>query len=105
MPIRLQVKRPASNRRPETVAARPVLRRCAACRKLCDRAQLWRIVRLSGGGIALDRGMGRSVYLCPCQACLDEARRRRRLQRALRCSLDDSILVALEQRLRPAAHR
>ena len=68
-------------------AGRPVLRRCVACRALQDRRDLWRVVRLAGGGIALDRGMGRSAYLCPQQTCLEEARRRRRLQRALRCSV------------------
>lgn len=75
------------------------MRRCVACRQLFDRRQLWRVIRLAGGGVALDRGMGRSAYLCPSPACLQEARRRRRLQRALRCPLDDSLLDQLEQRL------
>lgn len=75
------------------------MRRCVACRQLFDRRQLWRVIRLAGGGVALDRGMGRSAYLCPGPACLQEARRRRRLQRALRCPLHDSLLDQLEQRL------
>ncbi len=81
------------------MGGRPVLRRCVACRVLVDRAELWRIVRLAAGGIALDAGMGRSAYLCRQQSCLDEARRRRRLQRALRCPVEDGVLVTLEQRL------
>ncbi len=79
-------------------SGRPVLRRCVACRTLRDRSELWRVVRLAGGGIALDRGMGRSAYLCPQPPCLEEARRRRRLQRALRCPVEDSILATLEKR-------
>jgi uncharacterized protein len=75
------------------------MRRCVACRQLFDRRQLWRVIRLAGGGVALDRGMGRSAYLCPSPACLQEARRRRRLQRALRCLVEDSLLDELEQRL------
>jgi predicted RNA-binding protein YlxR (DUF448 family) len=82
---------------------RPVLRRCVACRQLRDRQELWRVVRLAEGGLAMDRGMGRSAYLCPQPDCLDEARRRRRLQRALRCAVDDTILNTLEQRL-PRLH-
>lgn len=83
---------------------RPVLRRCVACRQLRDRLELLRVVRLaSGEGLALDRGMGRSAYLCPEPVCLDEARRRRRLQRALRCAVDDRILHSLEGRL-PRQH-
>jgi predicted RNA-binding protein YlxR (DUF448 family) len=80
------------------------MRRCVACRQLFDRRQLWRVIRLAGGGVCLDQGMGRSAYLCPDPACLQEARRRRRLQRALRCSLDEGLLDQLEQRL-PALER
>jgi len=84
--------------------AHPVLRCCVACRQIKDRQDLWRVVRLAkGGGLAVDRGMGRSAYLCPQPDCLNEARRRRRLQRALRCAVDDAILNTLEQRL-PRQH-
>lgn len=78
---------------------RPVLRRCVSCRRLCDRRELLRIVRCHGGGVALDTGMGRSAYLCRNRACLEEAKRRKRLQRALRAPVDESLLLALEQRL------
>ncbi len=81
----------------------PVLRRCVACRKLLDREQLWRVIRLAEGGICLDEGMGRSAYLCPNQECLEEAKRRKRLQRALRCQVADSIVASLERRLTPGA--
>ncbi len=83
--------------------SRPVLRRCVACRQLKDRTDLWRLVRLASGGLALDGGMGRSAYLCPEPACLDEARRRRRLQRSLRCAVEDTIFQTLQGRL-PRVH-
>ena len=78
----------------------PVLRRCVSCRQLLDRQQLWRVIRLADGGIALDRGMGRSAYVCPTHDCVEEARRRRKLQKALRCQVADSIVEALQERLR-----
>ncbi len=80
-------------------AARPVLRRCVACRALRDRSELWRVIRLAEGGLALDRGMGRSAYLCISRDCLEEARRRRRLQRALRCAVPEAVLDGLAARL------
>ena len=86
------------------MSRRPVLRRCVACRELLDRQQLWRVIRLAEGGIGLDQGMGRSAYLCPNPVCLEEAKRRRRLQRALRCQVADSIVEALERRLTPGAY-
>ena len=79
---------------------RPVLRRCVACRQLLDRRQLWRVIRDHQDGVLLDRGMGRSAYLCPNEDCLEEARRRKRLQKALRCQVQDALLEALDQRLR-----
>ncbi|MEB3307264.1 MAG: YlxR family protein [Cyanobacteriota bacterium] len=81
------------------MSSRPVLRRCVSCRQCFDRRNLWRVIRLAGGGIALDRGMGRSAYLCCSHRCLDEARRRKRLQRALRCQVADHVLDMLERRL------
>ena len=79
---------------------RPVLRRCVACRQLLDRRQLWRVIRDHQDGVLLDQGMGRSAYLCPNEDCLEEARRRKRLQKALRCQVQDAVLEALDQRLR-----
>ena len=81
------------------MSERSVLRRCVTCRELLDRRQLWRVIRLAEGGLALDQGMGRSAYLCPVQNCLEEAKRRKKLQKALRCQVADSIYAALEQRL------
>jgi predicted RNA-binding protein YlxR (DUF448 family) len=81
------------------VNAKPVLRRCVSCRQLFDRQLLWRVIRQATGGIQLDQGMGRSAYLCPTAECLEEAMRRKRLQRALRCQVADSIYADLQSRL------
>ncbi|MEB3234896.1 MAG: YlxR family protein [Cyanobacteriota bacterium] len=81
------------------MTAKVVLRRCVACRQLVDRDQLWRVIRLAEGGIALDQGQGRSAYLCPTAACLEDARKHKRLQRGLRAQVADSILKRLESRL------
>lgn len=81
------------------MSERSVLRRCVTCRELLDRRLLWRVIRLADGGLALDQGMGRSAYLCPRRDCLEEARRRKKLQKGLRCQVADSIYAALEQRL------
>ena len=77
----------------------PVLRRCVACRKLLNRKQLWRVVRDYQEGVVLDKGMGRSAYLCPQENCLKEAWQRKRLQKALRCQVNVSVLEELQNRL------
>ena len=78
---------------------RPVLRRCVTCRQLLDRQQLWRVIRDHQEGVVLDEGMGRSAYLCPNEACLEEALRRKRLQKALRCQVPNSVVEVLKKRL------
>ena len=78
---------------------RPVLRRCVTCRQLLDRQQLWRVIRDHQEGVVLDEGMGRSAYLCPNEACLEEALRRKRLQKALRCQVPNSVVEELQKRL------
>ncbi|APD48461.1 YlxR family protein [Synechococcus sp. CS-602] len=84
------------------MSGRPILRRCVSCRQLLDRRLLLRVVRLPAKQVVLDEGMGRSAYLCASLECLEEARRRKKLQRALRCQVADSIHTALQQRLEDA---
>ena len=77
----------------------PVLRRCVACRKLIDRKKLWKVTRDYRDGVVLEAGMGRSAYLCPNEVCLEEAWRRKRLQKALRCQVELSLVEVLRNRL------
>ncbi len=77
----------------------PVLRRCVSCRKLIDRQKLWKVTKDYQDGVVLDKGMGRSAYLCPNESCLEEAIRRKRLQKALRCKIQSSVLEVLQNRL------
>ena len=81
--------------------SRPVLRRCVACRELFDRSILWWVIRDHQDGVLLDQGMGRSAYLCRKESCLEEAQRRKRLHKALRCQVPDSAIEELRQRLKP----
>ena len=81
------------------MTSQPILRRCVACRQLLDRRLFWRVIRDHKDGILLDTGMGRSAYLCPNEDCFEEARKRKRLQKALRCQVPETVLAVLKQRL------
>ena len=76
-----------------------VLRRCVSCRKLLNREQLWRVIRDNQDGVVLETGMGRSAYLCIQENCLKEAWQRKRLQKALRCQVNVSVIEVLQNRL------
>ena len=81
------------------MSQRPVLRRCVTCRKVLDRQQLLRVTRDFQNGVVLDGGMGRSAYLCPNEKCLEEAWKRKRLQKALKCEIQSSVINVLQKRL------
>jgi len=74
---------------------KPVLRRCVSCACLKDRTQMLRLVRLTSGDIGRDGGFGRSAYVCRSEACLQDARRRKRLQKSLRVRHNPFIDAAL----------
>ncbi len=78
---------------------KPVLRRCVSCRKVIDRNHLLKVTRDHKDGVILEDGMGRSAYICPNETCLEEAWRRKRLQKALRCQVRYNVIELLQEQL------
>ena len=79
---------------------KPNYRRCISCRKVAPKASFWRIVRVyPSGQIQLDRGIGRSAYICPQSNCLQKARAKNRLGRSLKVKIPEQIYQQLQQRL------
>ena len=75
-------------------------RRCVSCRKTAPKPEFWRIVRAAPDNrVQLDKGMGRSAYLCPNIQCLTKAANKNRLAGALRTKVDDRIYQSLQERL------
>ena len=77
----------------------PVLRRCVSCKKLINRNQLLKVTRDYKDGVILAGGIGRSAYICPTETCLEEALRRKRLQKALRCQVPSNVIELLQDQL------
>ena len=75
-------------------------RLCISCRQTAHRDTLWRVVRMfPSREISLDKGMGRSAYLCKTQQCLESAQKKNRLGKALRSPVPTEIYTQLHQRL------
>lgn len=75
-------------------------RRCISCRHVAPKEDFWRIVRNHRDHqIKLDRGMGRSAYLCPRIACLNKAKQKNRLQKCLKVVVPEQTYQILENRL------
>jgi len=81
------------------VNQKPVLRRCVSCRKVIDRNHLLKVTRDHKDGVILEDGMGRSAYICPNETCLEEAWRRKCLQKALRCQVRYNVIELLQEQL------
>ena len=84
-----------------TVRKQPV-RRCTGCGEHFPKKELVRVVRLPDGNIALDGGgkmSGRGAYICKSAACLKKARKARRLETSLECSIPDEVYERLEEEL------
>ena len=76
-----------------------ILRRCVACRKVLNRQHLLKVTRDHQDGVVLQGGMGRSAYLCPTKTCLEEALKRKRLQKSLRCQVPCSVIQMLQKQI------
>lgn len=74
------------------------VRTCVACRQEAGKGDLVRLVRPAGGEVAVDvtgRAAGRGAYLHRDAACMEVARRRGALARALRAPVPDAVWDAL----------
>ncbi|HZK42302.1 MAG TPA: YlxR family protein [Clostridia bacterium] len=84
---------------------REVLRTCVGCRGVFPQKQLLRIAGGGEAGVSLDfkqKLPGRGAYLCYNQACLEAARKRQSLQRALKKPLPDHIWTEIDEAVKAA---
>ena len=74
------------------------IRTCIACGRTSNTSDLVRFVRQADGRVALDptgKMAGRGAYVCATPECLDAARKRKGLDRALRVKLDADTYARL----------
>ncbi len=74
------------------------MRMCVACREMTPKRELIRVVRSPEGEISIDdRGKknGRGAYVCNKIECIQNAIKRKQLERALDANVPDEIKQAL----------
>jgi hypothetical protein len=74
------------------------VRTCVACREEGDKRDLVRIVRVAGGGAAVDltgHAAGRGAYLHANAGCVEIARKRRAIERSLSTSVGPEVWAEL----------
>ena len=78
------------------------LRKCIGCGEMIGKKGAVRVVRSKDGEISVDltgKKAGRGAYLCREPACLELARKGRRLERGLKCAIPDEIYETLVKEL------
>ena len=78
----------------------PVLRLCISCRKTYDRKQLIKITKDHMQGVILQKGMGRSAYICNSKKCYSDSKIKKKLQKALKTSLEPEFIDIFEKEIK-----
>lgn len=77
-------------------------RQCLGCNVHRPKRELIRVVRCPDGEIVLDtkgKTSGRGAYICPEKTCFVKARRSKRIENVLECSIPENIYDAMEARI------
>jgi len=77
----------------------PVMRMCISCRKTYDRKHLLKITKDQEQGIIFQKGMGRSAYICKSKKCYSDSKIKKKLQRALKTSLQTEFIDIFEKEI------
>ena len=77
----------------------PVMRICISCKKTYDRINLLKITNDHEQGIMFQKGMGRSAYICNSKNCYTDSKIKKKLQKALKISLEPELINIIEKKL------
>lgn len=78
------------------------LRKCLGCDEMLGKKGMIRVVRDKDGTVSIDetgKKSGRGAYLCLDAECLDKARKKRGLERSLKCAVPPEIYEELERKM------
>lgn len=82
------------------------LRKCLGCEEMIGKKGLLRIVKDKEGEISLDptgKKNGRGAYICRTAACFEAARKRKALERSLKCKIPEEVYERLADEVKSAA--
>ena len=77
----------------------PVLRVCISCKKTYDRKDLLKITKDYKQGIMLQKGTGRSAYICKSKKCYSDSKIKKKLQKALKTFLEPEFIEMFEKEI------
>lgn len=78
------------------------MRQCLGCNEHKPKSELMRVVRTPEGDTVLDftgKKSGRGAYVCKTLSCLRKARKSKRLEKNLECSISDEVYDSMESEI------
>ncbi len=84
------------------------LRKCLGCNEMIGKKGMLRIVRDKEGEVFLDptgKKNGRGAYICRDKKCFEAARKKKALERSLKCQIPNQVYDRLERELADIADK
>lgn len=78
------------------------LRKCLGCEEMIGKKGLVRIVRAKDGTVSVDltgKMSGRGAYICNDKECFEKARKKKSLERALKCGIPPEVYESLTEHI------
>ena len=75
------------------------MRKCISCRTTYDRKYLLKITNDHKLGIILNKGMGRSAYICKSKKCYADSKLKKKLQKALKSTLNHDFFDIFDREI------
>ena len=76
------------------------MRICISCRKTYDRIDLIKITKDHKQGIMIQKGTGRSAYICKSNKCYSDSKIKKKLQKALKTPLEPEFIEIFEKAIK-----
>ena len=78
---------------------RLIMRRCISCRVVQDRLKLLRFTNDFELGLMINKGIGRSAYVCKTKKCSKDHKFKKNLQKALKLSIDSKFYEIIDMEI------
>ena len=78
---------------------RLIMRRCISCRVVQDRLKLLRFTNDFELGLMINKGIGRSAYVCKTKKCSKDPKFKKNLQKALKMTINPKFYEIIDMEI------
>ena len=75
------------------------MRRCISCRIVQDRVNLLKVTNDAALGLMINKGIGRSAYVCKTKKCSKDSKFKKNLQKALKTTINQKFYEIIDMEI------